>query len=249
MSFGDSVSLDRGIAVMGGLQYSDLSGLGTAYVFDIFSNTPTLPLMALTNPNGSPVDQDYFGISVASHAGRAFVGAANDDTQNIDQGALYIYDSEQVTVLPDELAILSGVQRAGDISSIELSDNEKLSISRNSSQVASVVELELHGRNVIDQPGSMQIVLESKVFARGVVEQQIELYDYQSASWEVVDTRNASRLDDHVVEVFASGDVSRFVQPRSGRVSARIRFRSSSNRSQFSALIDQVKWRVRRFND
>ena len=52
------------------------------------------------------------------------------------------------------------------------------------------------------------------MFARGNVVQTIEMFDYDAATWELVDTRNANRspTPDSVVTVAATGDLSRFVE-------------------------------------
>jgi hypothetical protein len=55
---------------------------------------------------------------------------------------------------------------------------------------------------------------EGAVFARSNVVQTIELFDYDAAVWELVDTTNSvwSPAPDSVVTVAATGDLSRFVE-------------------------------------
>ncbi|MCS6850698.1 MAG: Ig-like domain-containing protein, partial [Gemmataceae bacterium] len=62
---------------------------GSAYVYNLASPTPTVPIAILNNP--SPADGDQFGRSVAVSGTDLFIGAPFDDTQNLDQGATYVY--------------------------------------------------------------------------------------------------------------------------------------------------------------
>jgi hypothetical protein len=62
--FGSSVAISGTRVVVGA--YGDDAGAanaGSAYVYDLSSGTPTVPIATLTNP--SPAGNDYFGYSVA----------------------------------------------------------------------------------------------------------------------------------------------------------------------------------------
>src|SRR5205807_6853147 len=63
---------------------------GTAYVYDLSSATPTVPLTTLNNP--TPGAQDRFGQCVAITGTRVIVGAPGDDTGTTDAGSAYLYD-------------------------------------------------------------------------------------------------------------------------------------------------------------
>ncbi len=64
-------------------------GAGRAYVYDLASTTPTVPVARLTNP--SPAFNDWFGLSVAADGTTVVTGAPNDDTTGTDRGAAYIF--------------------------------------------------------------------------------------------------------------------------------------------------------------
>lgn len=74
----------------------------------------------------------------------------------------------------------------------------------------------------------------------------IELFDYELGDWELVDTTNAARapLPDKVVNATPAGDLSRFVEPGTMCIEARIRYKSDRNRQTFTSNTDQVVWPI-----
>src|SRR5439155_508584 len=94
--FGYSVAISGTRVVVGA--YHDETGAndaGSAYVYDLSSETPTLPVMTLSNP--SPAAYDYFGYSVAISGMRVVVGVYYDETGAIDAGIAYVYDLGSTT--------------------------------------------------------------------------------------------------------------------------------------------------------
>ncbi len=89
--FGWSVAIS-GTRVVVGASRDDMGAdmAGSAYVYDLSSSTPTVPVHTLNNP--SPAASDSFGISVAISGTRAVVGASNDDTGATNAGSVYVYD-------------------------------------------------------------------------------------------------------------------------------------------------------------
>jgi FG-GAP repeat len=90
-NFGNSVAIS-GTRVVVGARNDDTGATdaGSAYVYDLSSGTPTVPVAMLNNP--SPAMDDRFGNSVAISGSRVVVGAPNDDTGASDAGSVYAYD-------------------------------------------------------------------------------------------------------------------------------------------------------------
>ena len=87
--FGNSVSVSGDTVVVGaGMDDTGASDAGSAYVYDLSSGSAVLTA-TLNNP--TPVSDDQFGFSVSVSGGTAVVGALDDDTQNTNQGAAYVY--------------------------------------------------------------------------------------------------------------------------------------------------------------
>jgi hypothetical protein len=63
---------------------------GSAYVFDLSSGTPAVPVASLDNPAG--MADDNFGYSVAISGALVAVGAPGNDTGAANAGAAYLYD-------------------------------------------------------------------------------------------------------------------------------------------------------------
>jgi hypothetical protein len=94
--FGFSVAISGARVVVGAvLDDAGASGSGSAYVYDLASATPTVPVVTLTNP--SPAVFDNFGYSVAVDGTRVVVGAYRDDTAALDAGSAYVYDLGSAT--------------------------------------------------------------------------------------------------------------------------------------------------------
>jgi hypothetical protein len=89
--FGWSVAIS-GTRVVVGARNDDTgaANAGSAYVYDLSSGTPTVPVATLNKPN--PAVGDAFGLTVAISGTRVVVGAANDDTGATDAGSAYVYD-------------------------------------------------------------------------------------------------------------------------------------------------------------
>jgi hypothetical protein len=94
--FGGSVSVSGNTVVVGAA--ADSTGAvsaGSAYVFDLGSMTPTVPIATLYNP--SPAYMDFFGSSVSVSGNNVVVGADSDDTGGFDAGSAYVYDLNSMT--------------------------------------------------------------------------------------------------------------------------------------------------------
>ena len=90
-NFGNSVAMSGSLVVVGAYDYDAATPLeGRAYVFDLNSATPTVPVITLSKP--SPLSGDKFGSSVAISGTRVVVGAYLDDTGATDGGSAYVYD-------------------------------------------------------------------------------------------------------------------------------------------------------------
>ena len=104
--------------------------------------------------------------------------------------------------------------------------------------------MEIKGISPSASPSSLEVSLEGAVFARSNVVQSIELFNYDDDDWEQIDSRNASSFVDATATITVGGDVSRFVEPGTQCLEARIRFQSDSPRQQFSSNTDWFIWNV-----
>ena len=89
--FGRSVAISGTRIVVGApLDNAVGSDTGTAYIYDLSSPTPTVPLLTLTN--STPAALDYFGFSVTIAGNWVVIGAYGDDAGAVNAGRAYIYN-------------------------------------------------------------------------------------------------------------------------------------------------------------
>lgn len=150
------------------------------------------------------------------------------------------------TLAVESFEVTRGTYFAGDVASLATSDDVDLSARRATQDVQSLAEFEFNGFSPFASPGSLDVTLESSVFARTQVVQTIELFDFDSQSWEEVDSRDAARFSDVTVNARADGDLSRFVEPGVLTVRARVSYRSTNPRQRFSCNNDVFTWSVGR---
>ena len=148
------------------------------------------------------------------------------------------------TVMPASFSVTRGNYVSGGIVELGMSDNLDLAIQRGVSDTQSRTEFEVAGTSPTANPTTLEVTLEGAVFARSTVVQTIELYDYVAAAWELVDTRDATNMTDSTVTIVATGDLSRFVDPATLSIEARVRFQSLSVRQRFASNTDQFIWTI-----
>lgn len=118
--FGFNVSISGNLVVAGAHQDdTGATDAGTAYVFDLTSLTPEVPVRAINNP--APGNADHFGFAVAISGNRVAVGAPMDEAGAADAGSAYAYDlSSASPTLPTAVLSPAGAIHFG--SSIAMSD-------------------------------------------------------------------------------------------------------------------------------
>lgn len=147
-----------------------------------------------------------------------------------------------VTVTPDSYEVTFGTYFSGSEVELAASDNEDLSIRRSNTDVNSRTEFTVKSTSPTATPVSFEFTLEGSAFFRTTVIQTIELFDYSTSSWELVDTRDASRIIDATTTVAPTGDLSRFVEPGTNCIEARIHYESLNRRQGFASNTDLTQW-------
>ena len=185
---------------------------------------------------------------ILSNAGPSLGGLYTADTFSSSLGGKtysdYVISAISPTVTPDAYLVTRGVHISGDETSLSESDNIDLSLQRLVTDIQSRTEFEVVGTSPTASPSSLTVTLEGAVFARSTVVQTIELWDYVTGAWELVDTRNATNIFDSIASVVPTGDLSRFVDPTTLSVEARVHFQSLSPRQRFASNTDQFIWTI-----
>ncbi|MEM7453094.1 MAG: hypothetical protein AAF456_01950 [Planctomycetota bacterium] len=196
--------------------------------------------------------EDFTGISALTMSGRDGAGNVNVVfTADADVNGSQLEGGFRIPVglgtgvtSVESFMFTAGDYTSGTLADLAESDNLKVRGQRRFTDIQSRVHIEFKGTSPAPTPSSFEFTLEASVFARGLVSQRIEFFDYDLGDWEQVDIRDASRFGDIVTVAVGAGDLSRFVEPGTNCIEARVLFRSASQRQQFSASVDQTFWTI-----
>ncbi|MEM7457142.1 MAG: hypothetical protein AAF456_22560 [Planctomycetota bacterium] len=144
----------------------------------------------------------------------------------------------------ESFTVQKGVLLSGGLAELAESDNQDVRIARDTFSLQSRVAYEVTATSPSEVPTGMSFTIEESVFARGNVTRTIELLDFNTGVYEPVDVRNASRLGDRVDTIVVTGDPTRFVQPGTRVMQARVRYQGPSPRAAFTCNVDQISWTV-----
>lgn len=151
---------------------------------------------------------------------------------------------DPVVVTATSVAATRGTYAAGSAGSLSTSDNADFSIRRASADTVSRTEITATSASTTENPTLFTITVEDSVFARTDVNRIIELFNYDTSSWEGVDTQLATRFVDSTVTVDPTGDLSRFVESGTLEIRARIRYQWLNPRQVFTSNTDLFTWTI-----
>lgn len=131
------------------------------------------------------------------------------------------------TALVNSINVELGSINSGSVVELQASDNQYLLLDPVFEQFRYQLIFTLNGVSSTQTPSGLTFNLEAKTFNLvGVVEQRIELFNYTTGQFEVVDTRPAGPTDS-VTTVTPIGDPAQFVENGTGAIQARIRYQNT----------------------
>ena len=239
-------TFDRPISSLS-LDLYDFEASGRTATLSVFAGSDFSQLLTQDSTGGSTIDGGVVSLNIPfapeSIRSASLTFDIGDNGVGIDNISFSTIPDQ---IVPNSVVITRGLHVAGGVAELHKSDNVDLSISRSNFDVQSRTEFEIKAVSPFASPTSFEIRLEGAVFARSPVNQTIELFDYDTATWEVVDARAAMRLSDSIAEIVVQGDPSRFIEPGTNCIEARIRYQSVNGRQQFSSNTDQFLWLIGR---
>jgi choice-of-anchor B domain-containing protein len=183
---------------------------------------------------------------------RVRFNVADQPNNSVTEGALdavlviaYVCD-EEVEVLPSAFTVTRGVQTGGGLQDLFSSDDAYLRIeARRPTEIAAAsVELVVEGTSTIQAPSELKFNFEGATSGEPAL-QRIELFNFQSSTWEVVDERTAPQ-NDTAIMVTISTNPGRFVQSGTGLVRARIGYHDRGvTFISWDGRYDRCTWTVR----
>jgi subtilisin family serine protease len=168
-------------------------------------------------------------------------GSGRVDVYAAVQAALDLADT---VVEADSLNVFRGMQTAGDLSDASESDDTYLkfrpgiTLGVGEPPVWLIFDATLPN----DSPSSLTVTLEASANTGGL-QQEIEMYNWNTTSYEQVDAQNAG-LTDTVVNVDVSAGISDYVQSGTGAVRTRVGWRAVGPIAVFpwTICVDQIVW-------
>ena len=184
------------------------------------------------------------GGAVEARLALVFVQPGNEGgAVHIDEVSFGVVE-EPVMIQPTSFQVTRGTYVSGGIPELSESDDADLQVVRAANDIQSRTEFEIEAVSPTANPTLFEVQLESSVFARANVNQTIELFNFETATWEQLDTRPASRFVDSTVNITAGGNLSRFVESGTQLIRARVRYQSLAARQQFAANTDTWSWTI-----
>lgn len=149
---------------------------------------------------------------------------------------------------PSVLSVFRGILLEGDLTAVTGSDDVylKLNPGFTLNNTEAPVWLILEGSIINDVPLNFEIVVESSVGTPGLTK-TIEMYNWDSGQFVVVNSRSGSFNTDEVVNLDLTDQALEFVSPQTADVRARIGWRRTGFTINFPWLVcvDQVNWLTR----
>ncbi len=154
------------------------------------------------------------------------------------------------SVAPQETKLVDGVLLSGGLPDLFTSNNQfmKLNPAPSTNLRKQVVEMIIQSTSSFATPDVFQFRLQARMTggSSGNVRQRVELLNYQTNKFEVVDLRNASNTNDTVL-IEPSGDTNRFIHPSVKEITARIKWTSpvfSGTPFAWFVEVDEAVWLI-----
>ncbi len=202
-------------------------------------------LMLEKNP-----ELDHFDVKQILMDSSLDLGPAGMDN-DYGMGRVNAFDAVQftpettVSVAPENLAVNIGTANSGGVPELMDSDDQYVVLDPTFIAFRYQLEFTVDAISPSSSPGVLEFSYESSAFNfLGTVDQQIELFNYDSGQFETLDTRLTSPADT-VVSVVPGGDPAQFIQVGTNAMQARISYENSLPFWVFSFQNLYLPYRVR----
>lgn len=193
------------------------------------------------------VNQSAYRINPASGAATLIGATGGMFGAGFGMAAEY---GQVVTANPTAYQVEAGVHVGGGLPELQSSNDQYLRVREAPPTGLGLPSITLRVESTISLSNvtDFEFLIEAAVTASpaAAVPQRIELRNYVTNTWEVVDTR-ASSGTDMVVTITPTGNLNRFIQTGTGKVEARISYFDPGTLFSFgwNARFDHIRWRAR----
>ena len=145
--------------------------------------------------------------------------------------------------IPDALTVVRGEHVDGSLTDLRTRNDQVMEF-ESDTETPRVGLFIFDAESISPDPSTLLLVIESRrTNTNRAVVQRVELFNYETNSYEVVNSRNLSSTDSSVF-IRATGDVTRFVEEGTQNVRTRVRYSSGGDDSPFGVEIDFMRFRT-----
>ena len=148
---------------------------------------------------------------------------------------------------PESFEVIHGTVVSGKLPDVLESDDSYLSFhpEQPDDPAEPPVWVVFDGTLPSDSPATLSFTIEGAVDTVGLT-QSIEMFNFQSKEFELVDTREVPLDSEETIEINVSKNIDEYVQPGTGRITTRVGWRVTSPVlfHPWTVRLDQVNWRL-----
>lgn len=147
------------------------------------------------------------------------------------------------TIMASEINTELGAIASGDLADLETSDDSRLILRGSKTATTPTIRLVVDAMTTEFSPSGFTLTVESSANTPNV-EQEIQMFNWDTNSFEIVDSRSVSFLQDSSFEVDLSVDPSIYINQKTGAIRARVDYSPSGPVLFYpwSARLDQLVW-------
>lgn len=199
------------------------------------------------NNDGLNRSQQFFGDYNALAYGGQWAYPCYPSSQNGDPD-VFINRILDPRMFVEAENIIFGSGQSGTIADMKLNDNTRRVYKSGIIPNATLypVTVEWTGMSVVKSPNKFGFFLDCGASGPGIT-QRLELFNYNTNTWELLDQRTAANGFDDIAEVYATGTLSRFVNQTTNEVKARLRLKPGpAALSAFTVGVDTAVFMIGR---
>ncbi len=193
-----------------------------------------------------PTNQMRIRFNASDIGGGSIVEAGVDGVQ------IKHVDCEQ-PVPPLTFAMVIGSVNAGGVPELVDSDDQYLVLDPQFTTARYQLVFDVNATSPTDTPSALTFNLEARTFTLvGTIDQEVELFNYDTGTFELVDTRQSPGTD-LAISITPTGDPTRFVEAGTGAMRARMSYqnslpywvsRTANLYLPFRTRVDQTNWTI-----
>jgi hypothetical protein len=196
------------------------------------------------NPTGSSETLEFTPQDNGDARVKIDVSSTVNDIQRYQMQFQLIAGGNEETVTPDSFTMFRGSVVSGGLGDIQTSNNSYLTVRPGAvfSNSEYPIQLIVEGNTSLHTPTEVHFSIESFVSTNNL-QRKIELFNYDTDTYEQVDLQGASQTEG-VVEVNITSDAARFVDSATGNIKAKVSWKATAATFVYpwTSKIDHIFW-------